>query len=199
MKVHIVFVTMFLLLNCSDEVKFRSPSFEAQKDGIVFWNANFLAADIDNNGFIIEGRNAGERLQLITTNDSIGVFEISGDSDNEAIYVDKNGTVFSTKYVPDPNISIFPRLVKLQLKILIMRTLKIFMEPFGFMLLRRMAQLRLILMKEFFIKYHYLEALKKLNKLPSIYIFLIIVSQNSLYLTPPLLSSYSFLIWIDAV
>jgi hypothetical protein len=109
MKVHIVFVTMFLLLNCSDEVKFRSPSFEAQKDGIVFWNANFLAADIDNNGFIIEGRNSGEKLQLITSSESNGVFELSGDSDNVAIYVDTNGTVFSTKNVPDPNISIFPK------------------------------------------------------------------------------------------
>ena len=109
MKAPNLILVMLLVLNCSDEVKFRSPSFEAQKDGIVFWNANFLAADIDNNGFIIEGRNAGERLQLITTNDSNGVFEISGDSDNEAIYVDKNGTVFSTKYVPDPNISIFPK------------------------------------------------------------------------------------------
>ena len=70
MKAPNLILVMFLVLNCSDEVKFRSPSFEAQKDGIVFWNANFLAADIDNNGFIIEGRNAGERLQLITTNDS---------------------------------------------------------------------------------------------------------------------------------
>ena len=109
MKAPNLILVMFLVLNCSDEVEFRSPSFEAQKDGAVFWNANFLAADIDNKGFIIEGRNSGEKLQLITSSESNGVFELSGDSDNVAIYVDTNGTVFSTKNVPDPNISIFPK------------------------------------------------------------------------------------------
>ena len=50
-----------------------------------------------------------EKLQLITSSELNGVFELSGDSENVAIYVDTNGTVFSTKNVPDPNISIFPK------------------------------------------------------------------------------------------
>lgn len=94
--------------NCSDNVEFNSPAVQANKNGTTIWKANFLAADIDNGGFVIEGRNAGEKIQLITSNDARGTFNVGGDSDNVAIYVDSNGTVYSTKNTPDPSVSVYP-------------------------------------------------------------------------------------------
>ena len=107
-KVIAVFLIVFSSLSCSDEVRFNSPSFQAQKNGTVFWKANFLAADIDNGGFVIEGRNAGERLQLITTNDARGTFDVGDGTGNIAIFEDVDGTVYSTANMPDPSVSIYP-------------------------------------------------------------------------------------------
>lgn len=103
-----VFLIMLVFLSCADEVRFNMPSFQAQKEGLVFWKANFLAGDIDNGGFLLEGRNSGERLQLITNNDARGTFQLGVDFTNIAIYEDANGVIYSTKNAPDPNISIYP-------------------------------------------------------------------------------------------
>ena len=101
-------MVVFSLLSCSDEVRFNSPAIEAHKNGNVLWKAQFRAADIDNGGFVIEGRNSGEIIQLITTSDTRGTFTVGGDSDNIAIYVDADGTVYSTQNAPDPSVSIYP-------------------------------------------------------------------------------------------
>ena len=97
----------FLALNCSDEVRFNSPAMQANKQGEL-WRSNFFAADIDNGGFLIEGRNRGEIIQLITNTDSRGTFDFGLDSDNIAIYIDSDGNVYSTKNAPDPTISLYP-------------------------------------------------------------------------------------------
>lgn len=72
------------------------------------WRSDFFAADIDNGGFLIEGRNAGETLQLITTSDTRGTFNLGLDSDNVAIFKDFDGTVYSTKNAPDPSLGTYP-------------------------------------------------------------------------------------------
>lgn len=103
-----IVLVVLSVLSCSDEVKFNAPVIQGHKNGNILWKADFKAADIDNGGFIIEGRNSGERLQLITTNDVRGTFDLGGDSNNIAIYVDFDGTIYSTKNAPDPSISIYP-------------------------------------------------------------------------------------------
>jgi hypothetical protein len=107
-KVVVTLFVVFITLSCSDDIQFNSPAIQAHKNGNVLWKANFKAADIDNGGFVIEGRNGAERLQLITTNDARGTFVVGGDSENVAIYLDADGTVFSTKNAPDPSVSIYP-------------------------------------------------------------------------------------------
>ena len=107
-KIICLLIIGFALQNCSDNVEFNSPAIQAHKNGSILWKANFLAADIDNGGFVIEGRNSGETIQLITTSDSRGTFSLGGDSNNIAIYVDSNGTIYSTKNTPDPSVSIYP-------------------------------------------------------------------------------------------
>lgn len=108
MKKEFVIVLVFLsMFSCSDEIKFNSPAMQANKQGEL-WRAGFRAADIDNGGFVVEGRNIDEIVQLITTNDTRGTFELGIDSDNVAVFVDSDGTIYSTKNMPDPSVSIYP-------------------------------------------------------------------------------------------
>lgn len=107
-KVFTVLLVVFSSLSCSDEVRFNSPSFQAHKNGNVLWKGNFLAADIDNGGFVVEGRNAGERVQLITKSDTRGTFDIGIGTGNIAIFKDVDGTVYSTENLPDPSVSVYP-------------------------------------------------------------------------------------------
>lgn len=98
---------VFLLLGCSDEIKFNTPALQANKDGEL-WRSSFFIADIDNGGFIIEGRNSGETIQLITTTDTRGTFSLGIDSDNIALFIDAEGSVYSTKNAPDPSLGTYP-------------------------------------------------------------------------------------------
>jgi len=103
----IVFGSQLILTSCGEEIKFNAPAIQGHKNGDL-WRATFFAADIDNGGYVIEGRMQSERIQLITTNDVRGTFDLSLDSGNIAIFVDEDGTVYSTKNAPDTNVFLYP-------------------------------------------------------------------------------------------
>ena len=95
-----VFGIQLILTSCEDEIKFNAPAIQGHKNGDL-WKATFFAADIDNGGYVIEGRMESERIQLVTTNDTRGTFELGLESGNVAIYVDADGTIYSTKKAPE--------------------------------------------------------------------------------------------------
>ena len=97
------FGTLLVFTNCGDEIEFNSPAIQGYKNGDI-WRATSYAADIDFGGFIIEGRMANEKIQLITTNDVRGTFDLGLDSGNMAIYVDSDGTIYSTKNASNTNV-----------------------------------------------------------------------------------------------
>jgi hypothetical protein len=107
-KIVTVLLAIFTMVGCSDEIRFNSPAMQAHKNGNVLWKAQFRAADIDNGGFVIEGRNSGEVVQLITTTDSRGTFDIGPGTGNIAFFVDVDGTIYSTENTPDPSVSLYP-------------------------------------------------------------------------------------------
>lgn len=94
-------------MSCGDEVEFNSPSIQGNKDG-NFWRAQYFAADIDYGGFIIEGGKQGETLQLVTSNDVRGTFNLGGDNANVAIFRDATGRVYSTANEADPSLTLYP-------------------------------------------------------------------------------------------
>jgi hypothetical protein len=102
-----VFVSQLILTSCGDEIEFNAPAIQGHKNGDL-WKATFFAADIDGGGFVIEGRMLNERIQLITTNDVRGTFELGLESGNVANYVDADGTVYSTRNAPDTNLFLYP-------------------------------------------------------------------------------------------
>src|SRR5210317_1301510 len=94
-------------LSCGDDVQFNDPALQANKDG-EYWKALFYASDIDFGGFLIEGGNNFETIQLFTNNDTRGTFELGPNSQNIAIFKDANGIVYSTANEPDPSLSVYP-------------------------------------------------------------------------------------------
>ncbi|MBT8260492.1 MAG: hypothetical protein HKO92_06680 [Flavobacteriaceae bacterium] len=103
----VLILVVFLTLSCGDDVQFNDPAFQANKGG-EYWKALFYASDIDFGGFLVEGGNNIETVQLFTFNDTRGTFELGGDSENVAIFRDANGIVYSTANQPDPSLSVYP-------------------------------------------------------------------------------------------
>ncbi len=101
-----VFGSLFVFTNCGDEIEFNTPAIQGYKNGDI-WRATSYAADIDFGGFILEGRLGSEKIQLITTDDTRGTYDLGIDSGNVAIYVDSNGTVYSTKNAPDTDVNLY--------------------------------------------------------------------------------------------
>ena len=101
-------VILLTLTNCSDEIEFNNPAIQANKNG-DFWRASYQAVDIDNGGWVIEGGNYVETVQLITFNDTRGTFELGGENNpNIAIFRDAQGVVYSTANEPNPELSVYP-------------------------------------------------------------------------------------------
>ena len=97
----------FLFFGCSDNVEFNNPAMQANFEGST-WKADYFAADIDFGGFLVEGGRGIEIVQLITTDDTRGVYELGPESGSIAIYRAPDGTVYSTTNMPDPSISVYP-------------------------------------------------------------------------------------------
>lgn len=102
-----ILLVFFSMFNCGDDIQFNSPAIQGNRDGNL-WRANFYSSDIDFGGWLIEGRGPNGTLQLVTTDDSRGTFELGGDSGNIAIFRDVDGTVYSTANAPDPSLSLYP-------------------------------------------------------------------------------------------
>ncbi len=100
-------LALLTLMSCGDQIEFNDPSIQGNKNG-NFWRAQSYAADIDFGGFLVEGRNRGETVQLVTRNDVRGTFNLGGDNANVAIFRDLNGVVYSTANAPDPSLSLYP-------------------------------------------------------------------------------------------
>ncbi|OUR94642.1 hypothetical protein A9Q87_03135 [Flavobacteriales bacterium 34_180_T64] len=106
-KFTILLLTTIILVSCGNEIEFNSPALQGNKN-YELWRANYYAADIDFGGFLIEGGDNIETVQLITQNDVRGTFELGGNSSSVAIFRDANGIVYSTANAPDPSVSVYP-------------------------------------------------------------------------------------------
>lgn len=106
-RLALIFITILTIFSCGDEVEFNSPAIRGNYNGNL-WRASSFAADIDFGGFLIQGSNNVETLQLVTSNDIPDVYNIGPNSENVAIFRDANGIVFSTANPPDPSVSLYP-------------------------------------------------------------------------------------------
>lgn len=106
-KFIILILVVFSFYGCGDEIQFNNPALQANKNG-EYWKALFYASDIDFGGFLVEGGNNIETVQLFTFNDTRGTFELGGESTSVAIFKDANGVVYSTANAPDSSLSVYP-------------------------------------------------------------------------------------------
>ena len=102
-----LFIIALTLISCGNEVEFNSPAVQGHYNGEI-WRATSYAADIDFGGFLIQGTNYSETIQLVTVDDLAGTYNFGGDSPNVAIFKDADGIVYSTANNPDLNLSLYP-------------------------------------------------------------------------------------------
>lgn len=108
MKKFLVYIFGALtLFGCEEHIEFNNPAMQANKNG-VFWRAITFRADIDRGGLVIEGSAYGEKVYLIATRDNRGTYQLGGENQNEAIFIDAEGVRFSTLNTPDPSVQVYP-------------------------------------------------------------------------------------------
>lgn len=103
----IYIVVGILTTSCGDETEFNSPALQGNKDGNL-WNADFYSADMYLSGFILEGRDNFETIQLITDDTTVGVYTLGPGSSNSVLFQDSQGVIYSTQNDPDPSLSLYP-------------------------------------------------------------------------------------------
>ena len=106
-KITLILIALVTVFSCANEVQFNSPAIQGNYNGNL-WRAVSYAADIDFGGFLVQGTNNIETIQLITQDDTAGVYNLGGDNPNVAIVRDANGVIFSTANDPDPSFSLYP-------------------------------------------------------------------------------------------
>jgi hypothetical protein len=106
-KLALILITLTTVFSCGEELQFNSPAIQGNYNGNL-WKAESYAADIDFGGFLVQGTNNIETIQLITQDDTAGVYNLGGDNPNVAIIKDANGVVYSTANEPDPSFSLYP-------------------------------------------------------------------------------------------
>ncbi|WP_040280394.1 DUF6252 family protein [Psychroserpens damuponensis] len=106
-KIALILFALVTILSCGEELQFNSPAIQGNYNGNL-WKASSYAADIDFGGFLVQGTNNIETVQLITSNDTAGVYELGGENPSIAVVRDQNGVVYSTGNDPDPGFSLYP-------------------------------------------------------------------------------------------
>lgn len=106
-KIALFLITLVTVFSCGEELEFNSPAIQGNYNGNL-WKATSYAADIDFGGFLIQGSNNIETLQLITQNDTAGTYILGGENSNVAIVKDENGVIYSTANDPDEDFSLYP-------------------------------------------------------------------------------------------
>ena len=106
-KIALFLITLVTVFSCGEELEFNSPAIQGNYNGNP-WKAVSYAADIDFGGFLIQGSNNIETIQLITQNDIAGTYILGGDNPNVAIIKDENGVIYSTANDPDEDFSLYP-------------------------------------------------------------------------------------------
>lgn len=106
-KTFVLLISILTIVSCGDDLEFNSPAIQAKKDGVV-WRAQIYTSDIDNGGLIVQGKNNGETLTLVATDDQRGTYVLGGESLNEAQFKDANGVTYSTFFSPNESLQLYP-------------------------------------------------------------------------------------------
>ncbi|MBT8323993.1 MAG: hypothetical protein KJO22_04705 [Bacteroidia bacterium] len=109
-KFMLLLFTAVTLYNCSNEIEFNSPAFQASKD-YQLWRAVGFSASIDSEGALtLTGTTNFETVNLKVPSAMVGTFTVGETSSIEAQFIDVNGVVFSTNNRPDEDVSVYPEL-----------------------------------------------------------------------------------------
>lgn len=92
----LLFLAAFALISCED-IQDNSPALQAELDEVLY-RATEVRAEIRENGnLVLQGITGQESLTITLTGSSEGLYTISGDGTNRAVYQDFFGSVYTTR------------------------------------------------------------------------------------------------------
>lgn len=106
-KLVVLVLSMVTLLSCGDDLEFKTPSFEAKKDGNLFEAVTYKASIIDNGQLTITGSDNYETVTLVVNSVSPGIYDVETTS-ALATLLDINGMLWSTENTPDTDVQPYP-------------------------------------------------------------------------------------------
>ena len=106
-KLVVLVLSMVTLLSCGDDLEFKTPSFEAKKDGNLFEAVTYKASIIDNGQLTITGSDNYETVTLVVNSAAPGVYDVET-TNALATLLDINGMLWSTENTPDGEVQPYP-------------------------------------------------------------------------------------------
>ncbi|MBQ0770041.1 MAG: hypothetical protein KBT58_12165 [Bizionia sp.] len=106
-KLVVLVLSMITLLSCGDDLEFKTPSFEAKKDGNLFEAVTYKANILDNGQLTITGSDNYETVTLVVNSAAPGVYDVET-TNALATLLDINGMLWSTENTPDTEVQPYP-------------------------------------------------------------------------------------------
>ncbi|TYB69411.1 hypothetical protein ES676_14230 [Bizionia saleffrena] len=106
-KLVVLVLSMVTLLSCGDDLEFKTPSFEAKKDGNLFEAVTYKANIVENGQLTITGSDNYETVTLAVNGALPGDYDVQTSSAS-ATLLDINGMLWSTENTPDPDVHVYP-------------------------------------------------------------------------------------------
>ena len=88
-----LFLLIFIITSCTEDVKFNNPAFQTLKDN-VFWRAQRYEAQVSqDNKIVVTGFLGYEKIGLQLPSTQAKTYAIGSDTNTGAFYYDEIGTV----------------------------------------------------------------------------------------------------------
>ena len=107
-RLFILILITLTVWSCGDEIKFNTPAIQGKKDGQL-WRATFFDVGFNTQGrIVISGGNNIETIMFTVPNLEVDTYWLGRGSSSKAEFIDSNGIEYSTNFVADPSLSLYP-------------------------------------------------------------------------------------------
>lgn len=106
-KITVLLLLVMTFMSCGEDLVFNNPAFRGYNNDML-WEATTYRASVDEFGKLtVIGIRNQERINLTTSSTDEGSYNL-GNTLSVAVFENQSETVFTTNFVPDPSIQLYP-------------------------------------------------------------------------------------------
>ncbi|RLJ65662.1 hypothetical protein CLV86_1239 [Lacinutrix venerupis] len=114
-KIIVLFLSIFTLFGCGEELEYNTPAFLGEKDGNL-WEATSYRANISNSGVLtIVGSDNFETITLEVNSTELGIHDVVETTSFGSLR-DIEDVLYSSNNTPDPSVQVYPASGQIDLK-----------------------------------------------------------------------------------